>query len=66
MKLLATTGIPADALGEPPLALRGEHFEANDNDASRLIEAGLAVRTDSPEAALYRDARAALAGKDDH
>ncbi|RUU14452.1 hypothetical protein EOD23_00970 [Mesorhizobium sp. USDA-HM6] len=63
MKLLATAYIPAEALGEAPLARRGELFEANDDEASRLIEVGLAVRVGSPEAALLRDARIVLAGK---
>lgn len=65
MELLAVSDIAAEELGAPPRALRGQVFEADNAEASALIAAGLAVAADSPDAALHRDARAALVGKRD-
>ncbi len=63
MELLATTDIADELFGATPRARKRETFTASDDDAVRLIEAGLAVPAGGAEAALHRDARAALAGK---
>jgi hypothetical protein len=62
-ELFATTDIAVEEFGAPPRARAGETFTATSEEAARLIEAGLAVSADSPDAALHRDARAALVGK---
>ncbi len=65
VELLATTDIAAEDFGAPPRARAGETFTASDVEAAALIDAGLAVAADSPDAALHRDARAALMHKRD-
>jgi hypothetical protein len=62
MELLATITIAAEELGAPPRARAGETFTATAEEAARLIAAGLAVEAGGADAALHRDARAALVG----
>ena len=64
-ELLAIADIASEDFGAAPLARRGETFKAPDDEAAALVHAGVAVRADSAEAALHRDARAALVGKRD-
>lgn len=61
-ELLATTDIVAEEFGAPLRARSGETFTASDEEAARLIEAGLAIHAGGADAALHRDARAALIG----
>lgn len=62
-QLTATVDIAAEDFGAPLRARSGETFTASDDEAARLIAGGLAVSADSPDAALHRDARAALVRK---
>ncbi|MEC5383094.1 hypothetical protein VSX64_19900 [Aurantimonas sp. C2-6-R+9] len=61
-ELLATTDISAEEFGAAPRARAGETFTATPEEAARLMEAGLVVHAGGAEAALHRDARAALIG----
>lgn len=63
MKILAVNDIPADALGDPVRARRGEYLTVDDDEGAALIESGLAVAHDSADATFFRNALAMLAGK---
>lgn len=61
-ELYATADIAAEELGAAPRARSGETFSATPEEAERLIAAGVAVEAGGADAALHRDARAALVG----
>jgi hypothetical protein len=63
--MIATADISAEDFGAPLRARSGDTFVATAEEAERLIAAGLAVHAGGAEAALHRDARAALVGKRD-
>lgn len=61
-ELVATASILAEKFGAAPQARAGEIFTATSEEAAKFIEAGLAIHAGGAEAALHRDARAALVG----